>query len=270
MAKKKQDDPARTHPLTIPFLRKLGALDVLKPPEEAFDPHGPWTHTYRLWLVQRYLSGGALTLRREPAGESAVRLHVDFTLAERGGYARRTHAELLCANDALASPRSWTLRSEGLGLDGRPIATADVAESSTLRGGTLETRFGGRSHTRTVPTPITSNWSLLDAVQRLDGANTKPLEFAMLDEMDLLKPEQRLEFRETTTLELAGRTLRLRGYQQIGRGVLPWQYWVDDQGRLLLAFSGVRALIYDPTAPQWAQKMLDTARARAKRRYPPR
>ena len=72
----KKNDPARTHPLTLAFLRKLGAVDVLKPPEGPFDPHGPWTHTYRLWLVQRYLSGGTLTLRREPVSDAAVRLHV--------------------------------------------------------------------------------------------------------------------------------------------------------------------------------------------------
>ena len=112
------------------------------------------------------------------------------------------------------------------------------------------------------PVPATSHWSLFDAVQRLPGKATRPLRFTMLEEMDLVKPDQRLEFREETDLEVGDTTLHLRGYQQIGWGVLPWQYWVDDQGRLLFAFSGVRACIYNTKASAWMRRKLESARKR--------
>jgi hypothetical protein len=260
---------AQRQPLTIPFLKELGALDVLRPPDGALDPTGAWRHTYRLWLVQPWHSGGALTIARKPLPEGKVELTVHAAIAERGGFERKTHAVLTCAADALSTPLSWTLDTQALDLEGRAVARVAVKEEGTLSGGELTVRFGDQTRRTQVPTPVTSNWSLLDAVQRLPGEAAKPPEFALLEDLDLLKPEQRLTFRETTTVTLGGRPIRLRGTQQIGRGILPWQYWVDDSGRLLLAFSGVRALIYDPGAPAWEQKQLNGARAAIRRRRKP-
>jgi hypothetical protein len=268
----KRRDPgkeAQRRPLTIPFLQELGALDILRPPDGTFDPAGSWSHVYRLWLVQPWSSGGALAIARKPLPDGQAKLTVDAAIAERGGFERKTHAVLTCAADALSAPLSWTLETQALDLAGQVIPRVAVKEAGTLSGGELTVRFGDQMRRSRVPTPLTSNWSLLDAVQRLPGKAAKPLQFALLEDLDLLKPEQRLTFRETTTVTLGGDRVRLRGYQQIGRGILPWQYWVDDAGRLLLAFSGVRALIYDTGAPAWEKKQLASARAAIRRRREP-
>lgn len=259
MAKKARTDPARSRPLTLPFLRDLGALKDLAPPTGRFDPSGAWTSQYRLWLVQRWRGGGSLRLRREPLSEG-VRLHVDLAVVEVSGYLRRLHAVLDCAADAFCTPRSWKLTSQNLDRNDRPTTGTAFTETGTIRGGRLEVRFAKRTGKQEVPQPVTSNWSLFDLVQRLPAEKTRPLRFAVLEEMDLLKPAQRLAFRGTQQIELGGQKLRLRGYHQVGRGVLPWQYWVDDAGRLLLAFSGVRAFLYDPNAEQWMQDRLRKAR----------
>jgi len=264
VAKKRKLDPARTRPLTLEFLRDLGELKEFAPPAGDFDPLGAWTHTYRLWLVQRRLGGGVLVLRREPA-KGGVRLTADLAVAEHTGYIRKAKAVVECAADALCTPRAWTLESQGFDADDKPIRGTKVTERGTIANGVLETRFGDRSRKQKVPLPVTCEWSLLDAVQRLPGPKTKPMAFALLEELDLLKPEQRLEFRETKGFTLSERTLPLTGYQQVGRGVLPWQYWVDAQHRLLFAFGGLRAYIYDPTAAEWMQQKLDRARARTRR-----
>jgi len=265
MAERKTD-PARARPLTLEFLRDLGALEDFSPPTAPFDAEGTWVNSYRLWLVQQFLGCGSLRLRREPIGADGVRLGVDLAIAEHGGYLRRTRATLECANGALCTPRSWALESQSLDLDDRPAKATRFSEAGTVRDGVVETRIGDRTRRDSVPQPVTSNWSLFEAVQRLDGEKTPPLKFAMLEEMDLLKPDQRLEFREAKAFEVNGRTLRLRGYQQIGRGILPWQYWVDAAGRLLFAFSGVRAWVYAPDAERRTQEKLDAARGRMKRR----
>ena len=265
MAKtKRKTDPTRTRPLSLEFLRDLGALKGLSLPAGPFDPNGTWTASYRLWLVQRNMGGGCLRLRREPA-DDGVRLDVELCVAEVGGYLRRTRAELRCAADDLCTPKSWTLTSRSIGLDGRPVKGTEVAETGAIRRGVVEVRFGERRRSEKVPGPVTSNWSLLEAVQRWKAGKIKPLAFTMLEELDLPKPGQRLALRERKDFEWNGRKLRLCGYQQIGRGVLPWQYWVDERGQLLAAFSGVRALLHDPGASQWMQERLDRARARLKR-----
>jgi hypothetical protein len=261
---KRKTDPTRSRPLSLEFLRDLGALKALSLPAGPFDPDGTWTASYRLWLVQRNTGGGCLQLRREPA-DDGVRLDVELRVAEVGGYLRRTRVELRCAADDLCTPKSWTLTSRSIGLGGRPIKGTEVAETGSLRRGVVEVRFGDRRRSEKVPGPVTSNWSLLEAVQRWKPGKIKPLAFTMLEELDLPKPGQRLGFREKKDFELNGRKLRLCGYQQIGRGVLPWQYWVDERGRLLAALSGVRALLYDPGASQWTEERLDRARARLKR-----
>lgn len=264
MAKKKPD-PYRSRPLSLDYLRQFGLLKGFTPPEGKFDPAGAWTQSYRLWLVQPFLGGGALTLQRTPT-DGGARLDVTYDVAEYTGYVRRTKVRVECAGDALATPTAWTLSSQVCGVDDKPTKGTTLSEAGTLRGGQLEIRFGDRSRKEKIVTPATSNWSLFDAVQRLPGKATRPLSFTLLEEMDLIKPRQRLEFREEKDFKVGGTTLHLRGYQHTGQGVLPWQYWVDDAGRLLFAFSGVRAFIYDPQATAWMQKKLDTARSRTRRK----
>ncbi|MFC1806626.1 hypothetical protein ACFL09_06590 [Planctomycetota bacterium] len=264
MAKKRKEDAARSRPLSLDFLRQLGALKDFTPPTGAFDPKGAWTNTYHLWLVQGNFGGAALTIRREPKGDR-VRLHVSFDVAEWSGYVRRTKAVLGCKADTLCTPVSWTLESQAHDVSDKPIAGTKLAERGTVGDGILEVRFGSQARKEKVAAPVTSQWSLCDAVQRFPGEGTKPLAFTMLEEMDLVKPDQRLEFREEKDFKVGDTTLHLRGYQQIGWGILPWQYWVDDQRRLLFAFSGVRAYIYNTNATAWLKKKLDGARWRTRR-----
>ena len=258
-------DPYRSRPLSLDYLSQFGLLKDFKPPTGKFDPGGAWTQSYHLWLVQSFLGGGALTLQRTPT-EGGARLDVTYDVAEYTGYIRRTKVELDCKGDALCSPTKWTLKSSSFDVDDTPIKGSSIAEVGGVQGGKLEVTFASRTRRETFPAPATSNWSLFDAVQRLPGKATKPLSFTLLEEMDLIKPRQRLEFREERDFKAGGTTLHLRGYQHVGEGVLPWQYWVDAAGRLLFAFSGVRAFIYDPQATVWVQKKLDTARTRTRRK----
>jgi len=263
VAKTKAQQPERTRPITVESLGAFGVLSGLSPPAERFDPAGEWTQTYRLWMVQRYRSGGKLVVRRAPSGRDGVRLRVESTIAEYGGHLRRLEAVLDCAADTLCSPRGWRLKATHLDVRDKPTAGSGLSERGTLADGAWTVRFGDRSRTRKVPSPVTSNWSLFEAVQRLPGKDTQPLGFAMLDEMDLLKLDQQLSFCGTKQVQVGGRKRTLRGYAQIGCGVLPWQYWVDEQGRLLLAFSGVRAYVWDPQAEQFVQKQRKAAQSRA-------
>ena len=258
----KKPDPAQARPLTLEFLEQLGVFKGFPPPTGPFDPDGAWSNTYRLWMVQQYNSAGMLTLRRQPQGDRGVRLTVDQTILQWSGHVRFLEADLFCAADALSTPEKWSIEARCLGPDKRVFDSTVLSEKGELKGGVREVWFGKQSRQSKVPTPITSNWSLLDAVQRLDGKATRPLAFAMLDEMDLLKADQELSWRGEKVMNFGGRKVTLTGYHQIGRGVLPWQYWVNEQGRLLFAFSGVRAWIYDPAAAKALEGKIKYVRAR--------
>ena len=64
----------------------------------------------------------------------------------------------------------------------------------------------------------------------------------------MLKEGHRLSYREAGDFQLNGQTLRLACYQMLGHGLLPYQYWVDEQRRLLMAISHTRAYVFDPEA----------------------
>lgn len=258
----KKPDLAQARPLTLDFLEQLGVFKDFHPPNGPFDSAGTWSNTYRLWMVQQYNSAGMLRLRRQPRGDQGVKLKVDQTVLQWSGHVRHLEAEVDCVADTLVTPTAWSLATRYLGPDAKVFDDTVMSETGTLDGGVWEVRSGKRSRKQKVPTPITSNWSLLDAVQRLDGKATQPLAFAMLDEMDLLKVDQELSFRGEKVMDFGGKKVTLTGYHQIGRGVLPWQYWVNEQGRLLFAFSGVRAWIYDPEAAKALEGKIKYVRAR--------
>ncbi|MBM4049677.1 MAG: hypothetical protein FJ279_31665 [Planctomycetes bacterium] len=64
----------------------------------------------------------------------------------------------------------------------------------------------------------------------------------------MLKPNQRLAYRRSLELPLSDQKVKLHCFEHLGEGILPYEYWLDDQRRLLIAVSGMRAFIFDPTA----------------------
>ncbi len=265
----KHRDQARGRPLTLESLKAYGALRGFAPPAGAFDPAGPWQHTYRLWLVgspmNRYR--GFVEIRRgAPAGDGTVGMEVSrHLLMSHHPALHVTTVKLKCATDALCTPRSWTLQAETRDIDGKPIALSRVAESASVKGKAVEVTRGDRRFVRPVPTPFTSDVCLFDAVQRLPRDKTRPLTFALLQDMDEVKEDQRLSYRERIRFELGKEASALDCYQQIGRGILPYRYYVDGQGRLLLAISGTRAYILDPKVGEQHDKALQALRRRTRR-----
>ncbi len=225
-------------------------LERLRAPEGPFDPRGEWEHRYSVWVLspERGAKGehphpnGTLTLKRKPAGEGALTLEVDFNISTRGPAGARTRASLTCAADRLATPRQWELRFEAV-EQGEPVAQTTVVETAVVRDGVL-VRRGHAEHRIKLARAFTSNWSLFEAVQRLPF-DSAPAGFDMFEDLDLLKPDQRLRPAGEVALELGGRPVRLRAFRQIGRGILPTHYWLDDQHRLIAASGALRGFIWD-------------------------
>jgi hypothetical protein len=244
-------------------LAKLGAaLKEFQPPSGPFDPKGAWEHRYAIWVIYPDAPGGgnrlanqsmtrvmgALRIRRQPEA-GAIMLDVGLAAKLGGRVAGNclVTAHVTCADDPLATPRAWDLRSVTLGQDGKPIEGTESKETGQIADGMIRRR--GKAE-RAIPAPkaFTSSWSLFDALQRLPGDDVAPMTFDLLEEMDLLKPNQRLYYRQTVEAPMGGRPVRLHGFEQIGEGILPYTYWLDDQRRLLIAVGGMRAYLFDASA----------------------
>jgi len=54
--------------------------------------------------------------------------------------------------------------------------------------------------------------------------------------------------RKTYMAKEGGRDVRLHAYSQVGRGIVPWVYWVDEQGRLLFIVAGLEGYVLNAQA----------------------
>jgi hypothetical protein len=192
---------------------------------------------------------GTLRVRRKPVGANAIALEITQTTRQAGwgGFGHALEANVTCAADALCTPQSWDVRSVMLDQKHRPVQDTEWRKRGKVDGGAI--RYAGKAERRMpAPKAYTSNWSLLDALQRLPGDDAKPTVFDLLEELDLLKPHQRLAFYRVVEMELGGKKTRLHGFSLIGEGILPYEFWLDDQRRVLLAIGGRRAYVFNPAA----------------------
>ena len=270
-------DRTRSQPLTLAALEEYGALSGFEVPSGGFDPEGAWNQTYRIWMVA---SGGLaprpadvhyrgfLEIAREPSADGrAIALEVHQSILQQASAVHETVAKMQCAGDTLCTPRSWTLGHTV--RDGRlkPMPEARVEQRGVLADGALRIDDGRGSAPRSIDLPdgpVTGNWSLFGAVGRLPRKESPAVAFTMLQELDEVKPSQRIAYRGADRHTLGGSAVRLHCYQHVGQGILPYLYYVDEQGRLLVAIGGLRAYILDPNVRQLHEQCLAPMAERAK------
>lgn len=228
-------------------------LEAFQPPSGAFDPSGTWEHRYAIWLLlpkQRNLATkpmGALQLRRKPAAGREFQLSVEQSAIQQDRTVYHAKAGIRCAADRLATPRQWELETAILERSGQTVKDTAIRRTGRVAGGKII--FEGRAQ-RSIAAPkqFTSNWSLFDALQRSPDKHSEALTFDLFEELELLKPKHTLKYRLSTDLKLVGRKVRLHCYEEIGEGILPYAWWLDDQHRVVMAIGALRAFLWDPEA----------------------
>jgi hypothetical protein len=267
MAKSTRKEPVK-RPLTPAVLRELGALGQCPKPDAAFKPEGPWTHRYRIWTCYGHTARGngnvgALRIQHHgPRPGGLLDLTFERAILNVQGVVNRVTATVQCAADRLATPLSWTLRSE-FTREGKPIAGLAAEEKVVVEGDRLKVQATGRTlERRSSSAATTADWCLFEAVQRLPFRAADPLEFDVLEGLSLLKRGQRLRYRGGEQAAWGSRTLRLHAFEQDGHGVLPYVYWLDESHRLLLVETGPRTYIFDDRADR---ALADAATLRARK-----
>jgi len=240
--------------------RYLGQLKDFLLPEGQFDAEGSWEHRYNVYPIYTKWSvwsekheGECVIKRKELPGGGDFELEVssevtfiDFGYGNHPTKSQLTTAKIRCANDVLGTPKSWELESAALGEGKNRFSLSEVRERGVFeRGKVVLGSAGVRRRRIKVVGDLTSNWSLFDAVQRMYKAKETPnREFSMLEDLRLLRVGQRLVYDGPAEFDLGGKRVRLYGYHQIGEGILPIHYWVDETGRLLFALGGVRIYLW--------------------------
>ena len=237
--------------LWLPAAEKHFALSNENVP---FDPDGSWDHSYVVLDTAPTRDGskmreeGFLRIRRTASPDNGpFTLDIELLALKQSFGSFRSTIQVQCRPDRLGTPVAWKFSSVSSDNKGKPVDLTRVEEEGRVENG-HNIWQNRKARRRKAPDLFTSNWAIFDAVQRFGKEPFEPIQFDMLEDLDLLKPNQRLTYWGTTEVELGGRTMKLTGYQQIGEGILPYHYWLDASGRVILAHGALRGFMFNPNA----------------------
>ncbi|RMG04861.1 MAG: hypothetical protein D6741_00395 [Planctomycetota bacterium] len=211
-----------------------------------FDPAASWKKTWsQVALASGVQQTGTVTITRRVQAAGGAVLEVVFDKNHVGGTMHLEGRIVLPPHrpGEFVVPRSWSFQRVVIDGENRPIDDTALRKRATVEQDGI--RFRDDHGTTTLPVKglFTLNWSLFDLVTRLPGAETPVTEFTLIDHFDQRKPHHRLCYRETIDTTLDAGDTRFVCYDQLGFGVVPTTYFVDPQGRLILALTGLEGYI---------------------------
>ena len=237
-------------PLTPTMLKELDVLNNLPFTPEDFKPDGNWVSTYRIWTCHGYRESGNenfgfLRIERTADSEKTFMLNVHQEVVQTDAITNIIDGTIKCRNNQLASPVEWKLQSRFTGTDGKHIPELLRSDNGKAVRGAERT---------------TSDFCLLEAVQRLAYDKESSVSFDLLEGMRLSKPRHRLFYRGVSPIKMDGRDIPLHCFVQLGSGILPYEYWLDDRHRLLAVTSMNKAYILDDKAEQIIKREAEESR----------
>ncbi len=221
--------------LTPTLLTKLGGLEEFPSTPTDFKPDGNWVNRYRIWTCHGYResgneNAGSLRIARRADSTETFVLQVRQEIIQTDEMTNVIEGTIKCRLDQLASPVEWTLSSRFEGLEGKVIS-----------------ELGCRNHgvaTESM-TGTAGDWCLFEAVQRLAFDKRSSLSFDLLEGMSLSKLGHRLFYRQSYPMKTDSQSIPLHCFAQLGSGILPYEYWLDNRHRLLAVISMNKAYVLD-------------------------
>ncbi len=243
------------YPLTPRVLEDIGIIDGFPPVPTGFAPQGDWSQSYRIWLCHGYygllnLEGGYLRIERRSKGGDEFTLSVVQKFVNWEGIVQTITAEISCRNDELSSPSRWEYSSEFRDADDSVMPKLSIRHKGRIEGNTAIFDIRDMRSEKRASQRLTADWCIFDAIQRLQTGTESAVGFDMLELMTVLKTDQTIRSMESRTDRPSFYRGELTRFVQTGRGVLPWEYWLDSNNRLVLATSGDRAYILDNEAEE--------------------
>jgi len=249
---KKKERPVVKVPLEPTIMSRMGALEGTELPSGEFDPNSDWAHNYRIWTCVGHMeptqNQGTISISKSADGKQTNLKINQVVHPDPKVHSPKHHieADILCHGDLFSTPVSWTLASR---FTGGPkyekVPLIDYAEKATVNGENIDLTIGGEISSREVSSKFTADWCLFEAVQRLEFGRKKILEFDFLEGLTVFKAGQKLSYRGQFPVNWNKKPVLLHRFEQFGTGVWPYEYWLDQQHRLVLVVTGPRAYIWD-------------------------
>ena len=249
MAKKKRRTIVGS-PLTPTLLDELDALSEFPLSSENFEPDGNWVNTYRIRTCHGYRQSGnqnvgLLRIKRLFNSQRSLTLKVHQEILQTDALVNIVEATIECRNNQLATPIAWNFENRFIDADNKTLRQLSYKDAGQITDGIDRT---------------TCDWCLFEAVQRLKTSNETALAFDMLEGLGLLKKDQRLSYRGLYQMKIGDKNIPLHCFVQLGSGILPCEYWLDDRHRLLVVVSMNKAYIFDEKAEKITSQIIKEAR----------
>lgn len=269
MAKKSGSRAVVGSALSPAMLHKIGVLGKIPPPDKGFSPHSNWTNTYRICTCHGYLhednnNPGFLQISRVgPKEKNNFALSLRQKLVHEDAAVCALCADMDCTTDRSATLRSWKISSRFIDRDEKLISELTDEQNGRVKGGVIRIKTASGTFDRKASGPVTSDWGMFEAVQRLEFDESRPVRFNLLEGLTLNKGEQKLRYRGIYTFDSDDGEQSLHWFTQLGHGVLPYDYYLDRYHRLAVVITGPRSYILDDNA----EDIVDTYRKGRLKQY---
>ena len=148
-------------------------------------------------------------------------------------------AQIVCASDTLNALRSWNVRTYSTYPSGDKVPFSEMIETGESKNGRITVEEGGYDYSFTAKHPVVSQWTVLNFLM-YHAANSTSATFDLLQDLSLFKANQTIFFDETMEVTVKdGHKVNLDSYAQIGEGVLPIHYLLDEQRRPQLVTNSI-------------------------------
>ena len=197
--------------------------------------------TYGMFSIPGGRAGQIGTMRmRRRTGEKGCVLKIEMTDGQCRGCAQLLNATIHCKEDDLSTPLKWEIAEEM--FEGKKaVPHTKISKSGSVQDATINVVDKTGTQKIKVSGAYTINWALFDAVGRLPRRKFKPIEFDMIDHFDQLKPDNKLYYRTSQKVRFSDGEITVHMFDHFGFGIVPWTYFVNDNGLMVLAAGGLEA-----------------------------
>ncbi len=249
-------------PLSPTMLADLKNIPDFPLQNDQFQPDKNWVSTFRVWTCHGYRESGNTdqgVLRIERKNNKTAdtfTLKVAQKIINDMAQVNIINADIICKNDQIASPLEWSLSSQFIDPVGNIKPELSVDEKVWNKGKNIEVKTAGHTYNRKGSQKLSGDWCLFEAMQRFEFNKRPPITFDLYEGLSLLRENHQLSYRGLYAWKQDEKEITLHWFQQLGHGVLPYEYWLDENHRLIMAVTLSRAYILDEQAEQKIQKTL--------------
>ncbi len=223
-----------------------GYLESFSPPKGTMGAQGGWTAVYdllRFWATAAYKRATGIAMYNTVLGQVAITKRMaspDYEIEmsyQPTSSVESVKARISCSGSSpVAALKSWEMDWSFLGK-GQELSYVN-REQAVVAPDHFSVTSRGNTDRFELKQPLTSPWTLMDAVRWLPAKTGWCHEFDMYMDLSSLRRNQSLSFSGSGQVALATGFQDMAFYEQLGEGIEPIHYAVDSHQRTLFVTQG--------------------------------